>query len=555
MRRDFTVGRWWRRALALGLCAALLAACDGDADGDPTVDASAGPDGGAGPVEGGTVIFAANQQPTTLNAAAPDGATAVNELVWGAVLSPLWRITPGLVYEPLLLDAEPELGADPFSVTYTLRADLQWSDGEPLTAEDVAFTHEVIVDHELDVVAREGHRLVRRTKVLDDRKIRFEFRRPFAAWRAMFSEPRSAILPRHLLAGKNVPAVWDERIPVSSGPFEFDTWQRGQRLVLKRNESYWGARAHLDEVILTFYDETQAQIDALVGGDVDVIYPPASVPEIEQLADTETTELDVRPGLQWEFIDFNLATTPTNRAFVRTAIARAIDRSGLVEALAGDIEASGQPLNNVLLLSEHPAYTDHWSHVISYDPAAAEELLVRNGCSRPAEVYVCDGEQLTLEYLSTADVDGRIEQFDRIREDLAAVGIALTSRLVSSEELRAAAANDDSWNLLSFARPGHPNVWDTASVWQCEAGPRVSFSGYCNEAADGLLDAAGHILDREQGDRLWNEADAVIARDVPTVPLYQQPTALAWSRWIEGPANNPTAWGPLWNVGEWRLTQ
>ena len=537
----------------LALCLTLLGACDDN--GTTTGEASPGADGTAAPVEGGTVIFAAEQQPTTLNAAAPTGATEVNDLIWSAVLSPLWRITPDQSYEPLLLDGEPELGSDPFSVTYTLRDGLQWSDGEPLTAEDVVFTHDTILAHDVDVVARDGHRLVRRTKVLSDRKVRFEFRRPFAAWRAMFSEPRSAVLPRHLLEGKNMVAQWDDRIPVASGPFEFDTWQRGQRLVLKRNESYWGERAHLDEVIVTFHADAQAQIDALGGGHADVVHPQASLPQIQELAADGAAEVDIRPGLQWESLDFQMDTPPTNKLFVRMAIARAINREALVAALAGGVEPAARPLNNVLLLGSHPAYTDHWSGVIGYDPVAAEDLLVRHGCTRPDDVYVCDGEPLTLAYLSTADVDSRIAQFDRIREDLAAVGIRLAPRLVASEQLRAAALQDKPWNLLSFWRAGHPLVWDTASAWHCAAPPRLSPGGYCNEAADGLLEAAARIVDREQRNRLWNEADAVIARDVPTVPLYQRLTVLAWNARIDGPANNPTAWGPLWNVGEWRLTQ
>ena len=541
--------RRWRAAAILVLCVAVLAGCDGD--GNPTIDASPGAEAG-GPVDGGTVVFAAGEQPTTLNATAPTGGTEVNELIWSAVLSPLWRLTPDSAYEPLLLDGEPELGTDPFSVTYTLRDGLQWSDGEPLTARDVVFTHESIVAHDVDVVAAEGHRLVRRTKVLGDRKVRFEFRRPFAAWRAMFSEPRAAILPRHLLRGKNITAQWDDRIPVASGPFEFDTWQRGQRLVLKRNESFWGQPAHLDEVILTFPGDPQAQIDALAAGDADVIGPGADREQMTQLEDAAATEVDVRPGLQWESLDFNLAAAPTNRAFVRMAIARAINRDDLVGAMTDQAES----LNNVLLLGSHPAYTDHWSSAISYDPAAAEELLVRNGCTKPGEVYVCAGEPLTLDFLSTADTEARIEQFDRIREDLAAVGIRLTPHLVESHQLRTTAERQGTaWNLLSFWRPGHPSVWETAKAWQCEGPRRDSPGSYCNAAVDGLLEAAARILDRDQRDRLWNEADAVIARDVPSVPLYQQPTVLAWNARIDGPANNPTAWGPLWNVGDWRLTQ
>lgn len=538
--------------VALVVCLTVLPACD--TDERPTGDASAAPGDVGAHVEGGTVIVAADRQPTTLNATAPDGRTPVNELIWSSVLSPLWRITPGHGYEPLLLDGEPETSQDPFTVTYTLRDGLQWSDGEPITVHDVVFTHDTIVAEGLPVVSRAGHRLVRATTVVSDRQVRFEFRRPFAGWRAMFSEPGSAILPKHLLEGRDPATTWTEQLTAASGPFEFDTWQRGQQLVLKRNENYWGQRAHLDEVIITFHPDAQAQIDMLRNGDADVVAPAAAPEQIAELAALPMVETDIRPGLRWEYIDFNVAVPPTDKIFIRTAIARAIDRDTIIASVAGD---AGVPaLNNVLVLADQPAYADHWSSLIGHDPAAAEDLLVRNGCTKPNEVYVCDGEPLVLEYLSTADVSGRIDQFDLVREDLAAVGIRLTPRFVGSDELRELDLNtDSSWDLLSYARSGSPNIWDSAAAWRCEGRRAMAVSQYCNAAADGLLGAAGRILDREQRSRLWNEADAVIARDVPTIPLFQQPTVLAWNSRIEGPANNPTAWGPLWNVGDWRLTQ
>ena len=524
-------------------------------DGRPDVDASGIPlELGTAPAQGGTVIFGAAEQPVTLNAGHPEGDRAVNDLVYSAVLSPLWRVTPDLRYEPLLLDGEPEVGTDPFTVTYSLKPELQWSDGEPLTARDVVFTHDTILEHDLDVPSRRGHALVRSTTLLGDHKVRFEFRRPFAGWRAMFSEPRAAILPRHVLAGRNFEQVWQERVTVSSGPFEVDTWQRGQQLILKRNESYWGTAAHLDEVIITFQADSDARVESLRAGDIDVTTPMPDLDVRDRLAAIEGRTFAVAAGTRWEHIDLNTGAAPLNRAFVRTAIAKAIDRDAIVAQLATPIHDEISALNNVLLLPQQRNYADHWSAVIGYDPAAAEELLVRNGCERPAEVYVCEGVPLELDYVTTADVGARIEQFDLIREDLAQIGVRLTPRLVVSDEAHAGPPREQ-WHLFSYARQGSPNVLDAASTWRCDAPPRDNPSRYCSRAAAGLLGVASRILDAEQRGRLWNEADAVIARDVPTIPLYVQPEVLAWNAKIEGPAINVSAWGPLWNVGDWRLMQ
>jgi peptide/nickel transport system substrate-binding protein len=87
----------------------------------------------------------------------------------------------------------------------------------------------------------------------------------------------------------------------------------------------------------------------------------------------------------------------------------------------------------------------------------------------------------------------------------------------------------------------------------CEGGQ--NYNGYCNEDVTDLLQKTNTLLDEQARADTYNEADALMADDLPVLPLYQKPTFFAWNESIQGPEDNPTNAGPTWNAGEWFLTE
>ncbi|HVM20736.1 MAG TPA: peptide ABC transporter substrate-binding protein [Egibacteraceae bacterium] len=557
----------WIKAVAVAVALLLGAvACDDGGDAEAPADDTASPtEAGAAepdepvertPVNGGTVILGADEEPSTLNAAVEEGNTFINGYIATAVLSPLWRITPEHTFEPLLLE-DAEVTTDPFTVTYRLKEGLQWSDGEPITAHDVVFTHRTIMDERFDIISREGHELVRNAQAIDDRTARFVFRRPYPAWRTMFSEPEGAILPRHRLRGEDFNEMWREHIPVSSGPLEFDRWEPGQELILKRNDRYWGDAPSLDEVVISFYDSLQDLLLALREGAVDVLYPPTGFGLREQLETMDDIEIDSAGGPLWEVIDFNTAAPPLNRPYVRQAVAKAINRQRLIDEILAEVDPDVALLDSVLWLAEEPDYQDHWSQQLSYDPGEAQRLLADNDCTRVEGIWHCDDQPLQLRFVTTADVELRSRQFELIRRDLAAVGIKVEEEFSAPEEIFAPEflASRRDWHLLSFARRYSANPLDVQAPWRCDVARDINNTKYCNRQVNALFDRAAAEVDDERRVDLLRRADSLIAQDVPAIPLYQRPTFLVSRGAIQGPRNNPTEWGPLWNVEDWVLTQ
>jgi peptide/nickel transport system substrate-binding protein len=508
-------------------------------------------------VEGGTVVFGADQEPGILNSMLADGNAFANGLIVTAILSPLWLITPEFEYEPLLLDGEPEVTEDPFTVTYKLKDEATWSDGTPITADDIIFTQETVMNEKWTITDRSGHDQVEKTEKVDEKTAKFTFKQPYAPWRTLFSTSSTTILPKHILDGKNFNKVWNDEITASSGPFEFDSWEKGQQITLKRNENWWGGKAALDEVVLKFYPDSNTQVQALEADEVDMFYPQPQLDLVKQVAEIEGVTSEASAGPIWEHIDFQTQTPPLDKVYVRQAIGKAINRDEIVEQFIKPLYDGAEPLNNIIFMPNQEQYQDNWSETLAYDPAAAEKLLTDNGCTKEGDVYSCDGEKLEFEYATTTGNELRELQFEVIQQQLAQIGIKVNAAFDEAAVVFADKflSSKDAWDIFNFAWVGSPDPVGGNPSWMCDSPPTLNNTKYCNEEVSKLLEETDTTVDPAKRAEVWNEADALIAKDVPTVPLYQKPTYFAWDEKIVGPKDNATQVGPFWNIGEWYMTE
>ena len=151
------------------------------------------------PEAGGILTFGAEQEPTNglnwlLACCTHAWATSITD----AVLEGAFEFTPDYTYAPNLVESV-EVDEDPFTLTYRLRPDAVWSDGKPISAADLEFTWETLVDPDVAIASRQGYDLIRTAEVVDGKTIRFEFETPYAAWRELFP----MVLPKHALEGEN----------------------------------------------------------------------------------------------------------------------------------------------------------------------------------------------------------------------------------------------------------------------------------------------------------------------------------------------------------------
>ena len=549
--------------IALLMAFALFgAACAGGGGGETGDDGQTGGEQEEA-VQGGTVTFGAEQEPSeSLN-----GILAVGNLFWEAVinnqvLEGAYEVQPDFSYEPELIEDDPELTEDPFSLTYTIRDEAEWSDGEPIDAGDMNFTVETYMNKKNAVVSRAGYDKITDVEMPDGpegKTIKFTFSEPYAGWRDLFYR----ILPEHALQGEDFNKVWNKGIidpktgeGIANGPFMYegkDSYKPGQSLTLVANENYWKGRPNLDEIVFRFgLEETTSEIQALKGEEVQAIYPQPQL-ELIPLLENPDFQIETNAGTTWEHIDFQFGNPLLKQQFVREAIAAGIDRDAIVERLFSQLEPELQPLNNMIFLSNSPFYEEHFQDVDA-DPARATQLLEDNGCTKGDDgIYECDGERMSFGFMSTAGNRLREIAFEIIQEQLRGVGIELKSEFGDPAVVFGAKGLvGGNYDLFMFAWVGSPDPAGSVEIHKCEGAQ--NYQGYCNEEVTKLLEKSDTIVDPEERADVMNQADALMAEDVPILPLYQKPTFFASSVSLQNAEDNPTSEGPTWNSEDWFLS-
>ncbi|GAB3260310.1 peptide ABC transporter substrate-binding protein [Arthrobacter pigmenti] len=503
----------------------------------------------------GTLVFGLGQEPAILNPWLSEGNLQATHNLSLTMLYPLWRVTPDFQYEPLLLDGEPEIVSEnPFIVDYKLKEDAVWSDGVPITARDIQFTLETCLNPDFNIAVRAGCQAVdmKKSKILNDKTFRMVFKRQYAPWKSLFSSGPGSILPAHELEGKNFNNVWDDGISVSSGPYKFKEWNRGQDLTLVRNENFWGPKPYFDRIVFRFIEDSTVQVQALRGGEIDMLTSSAQVDLVEQVKGIEGVEYAVPAGGVWEFFEFNWNSKglSKNHRFVREAIAMGINREQLVDALIAPMNPDAKPLQSLIYLNGQPEYEPAFNQW-SYDPEAARKLLDKHGCEPGDDgIRVCDGVRLSFRWGFTSGDELRELQFVIVQSYLEKIGIELKPQAQDAATYFGETWPAGNWDLFDAAWLNSADPNPVLEFWECEGA--FNYRGYCKERVTELIQKSRTELDEKQRAKLLNQANALMADQLPALPLYRKPSFLGWSSQITGVRPvNATVWGFLWNVEEW----
>ena len=512
------------------------------------------------PRVGGKVVVGLHFEPTNLNPYLETSAPSSRAEVVDRVLDGAYSLTGRGDLVPNLIVGDPKVATRPFSLTYTIKKDARWSDGRSITARDFWFTWRTL--RKLNRTLPEGERftegeLIAKAKILDRRKVRFVLRKPWGGWRDFFFY----ILPWHALAGEDFKTVWRDRIDnpksgraISSGPFIFASWRRGSTLTLKRNPNYWGRKAYLDRLdfraaATTGFSEKQA----LLSRKVDLI-TGATKADVDELRHRPRIRIKSGSTNGWEHLDFQLGAKGNpalKKPFVRRAIALAIDRKALTSFQAKEL-AAVKTLESALFARTHPAYQPHWRRW-NHRPKDAIRLLHSNGCRRaPDGIFSCAGKRLSFRVLSTAGFPSREVEFAALMQQLRRVGIELRkdfAKITVVFGTTGLLAQGD-WDLALFAWITGPDPVGWENVYGCNG--TFNQQAYCNREVTRLLRSASAALRTRRRWALANRADALIARDLATVPLFHQSGLIAYDSRIR---NIRCCVGIAWNAENWWLAR
>lgn len=460
-----------------------------------------------------------------------------------------------------LVTEEPvaEVAADGTqTITYSINPEAVWSDGEPITSADFSYTALQIRDGD-DIFDKTGYDRITAVDTSDPQTAVVTLDSAYAGWRTLFSV--YGIMPSHLLEGQDRAALMTDGYDFSGGPWKIEKWTRGTSVTLVPNENYWGEKPHLDRVTFLFLPDTTAAFQALKSGQVSALYPS---PQLDALTQIEAglpgirSQVDARSG-NLEAIWLNNAAAPFDSVAVRQALAYSIDRDAIVKRLFGSlgIEEAQQSFNSPMVA---PFAADDFSRY-TLDLDKVDELMEGDGWSKNSDdVWAKDGETATFAVKTLAGNKRRDLTVQVLQSQLADAGFEMTIDQVTPADLFGTTAPQGDfqaglWALVdTFPDPTLSSTFSSVNIpSEANGYSGINFYRVDIPGLDDLLGQVDSEIDTDARIAASHEGDALIAENVPSLPLDTVPNVLLWSETVGGPLQINPVEGPFWNLAEWGL--
>ncbi len=519
-----------------------------------------GPSGGG---EKKVVTFIFTQEPETLN-------MHYTNMYFSSILQQLWNHWAWEYDEnnapyPVLVTEMPTqenggISADGTVLTLSLRDDITWSDGEPITAEDFVFTWEMAIAPTNTVATAYPYSEAVSVEAPDPQTVVVTFAEPFAPWLYFFH----GLLPKHILQpvfdaeGTIDNADWNNNPTVGSGPFVFSEWESGSFLRFVKNENYWGEPAKVDEIFVRIVPDDASQIAALTSGEGDIgIF--IAYPDIPTLEDAGLNVIKVFSGYNegW-YLNLGEKGHPALQDVrVRLALAYGTDRFVISEDLL-----LGKTVPAATFWDGSP-WADPDLKPYPYDPQKANDLLDEAGWidSNGDGTRDKDGVELILRYVSSTR-EIRLDTMAVIQQQLAQVGIGVELYNYETDILfgsygdggPVATGNYDiaQWSDLPGAFPDP----DTA-YWLCEEIPSdespqgVNWQYICDDDLQALFELQKTQMSFDDRVATFHQISTIMFEKVYWLGIWQDPDIWAVSSRLSDVKISGVT--PFFNIAAWDI--
>lgn len=510
----------------------VLVACD------PVLDVPS-PRRTVSPKPSGEAVVSYPEEPVSLNPYVAEGDTIASRDTLRMLLPTLLTIDPQMKYQRGLAIRVPrgkDISRDRKSILYHLDKDAKWSDGQPITAEDVRFTWEAIKDSRLPVT-RASYRLLKDVQVVSPTSVRLIFESHVPRWREMLSAG-DFILPKHSLEGKDLAKELAEGPPVSGGPFLIESWTKGLEIVLAANPRWWREGPSLARMKLQFVPDTEIALGLIEKGRTDVLVSSSQRGLQGRIERVDGVEASSRFGATWWELVFNCSRSPMSDVRFRQAVAAGIDRAGIVEAL---VREEGRTLEHLLPGQKSPpSFARHVR-----DPASLRERLKSAGFREGQDGrYSKGGAPIGISTSSTHSLARFV--LLAIRQNVREAGLQLELRSSVPEVLYGRWQSAGEFDIALVERRGSPGM-SLSGSYRSDRHPNAgrNYSRISSPELDGLLDGAELDIDAT------GPSMEKLAELVPTLPIFETKLLIAHRDRIRGMDPNATVDGPFWNIHLW----
>lgn len=461
-------------------------------------------------------------------------------------------------YDVDYLIAESITSQDDRTFTVKIRDNATWSDGEPITADDVVWTMMKFTCPDVanpnfdftpfvgindDGTSPEGAESVEGIQAVDDRTVQLKTKDPMSL-QTLYNNVLTwfCILPKHVLQDtpddKLLTSSWFEKPDVVSGPYFVTDYDFSHYISYMANEKYFLGASKIQKVNFRIMDSSEI-LTGLQTGEIDMVHPLSSLPNedrktVEKLDGYTSSYTDPITN-EMTFFNTSKVTDPK----VRQAIVYAIDRDTIVKQL---LNGKGE-VTDGFICSNSPYYDENKTK-LSYDPDKAKQLLQEAGW---------DGSQ-TLQYYVSSNDSTAVKAAQLVQQYLGAVGVRIQINTVDFETLTGEVAGSDDEDFFSVQYTITPNdYWaDEVSLINDKNGDGSWSGGYYNEDIDSLLAKTQTTTDADELKDIYDRIDEKVIEECPVFSLYFLSNLGVVSKRIKGA--DPTFYGAFDNIQDWEIT-
>ena len=473
-------------------------------------------------------------QPTTLNPLSSTDAysTRVHQYVIDTLAK---RNNDTYEWEPALAESW-ETSEDGLSFVFNLRKGVQWHDGKPFTADDVAFSYDAIMNKDnkyKTATKRPYFENIEKYEILSSHKIKFYIKKKYFGNFAILAGDAQTfnIVPKHLYED---PSEEQEKklnkTLIGTGPYKFEKWRRGNQMLLVKNKEWWGNEIYKDEnnfdqIRIRFIKEGNIALQRLANGDLD-FYAMQPEEYVKKTSGDKWGKSLIKVKYNNEaprgyaFIAWNLKNELFKNREVRLALNKLVDRKTMNEKYDYGL--------NVLATGpwyRQSIYADPNVKEIGFDPQGALKLLRENGWKDTDGDQVLDkvinGKKKQFKFTILEPWKGFSKYLVTFQQDAKKVGVEVEIKVIEWNTF-ITLLNERKFEAVRLAWSQNSLDNDPKQVWHSDSIENAgsNFISYNNPKVDALIDKARSELEREKRIPLMREVYREIANDFPYVFLF-----------------------------------
>jgi len=441
----------------------------------------------------------------------------------------------------------------------------------PVTAADFIYTWKQFIKPTNNVASSTGYSNIQKAKG-HGKTVTFFWKKgqAFADYRDLFGY----IYPGFALKGQACNDYWHNCVcgndgkPISNGPFYLSKYTEGQGMVLTKNTKWYGKKAGLNSVVFKIITDTNSEIQAMRGGEVDAIAPsPESA--LSTLVHQKNLKYSAVPSFTQEHWDIERGPQGApllKKQFMRAAIAEGMNRQSLIKALYGSIAPGLKPLDNPEYeIGPNATGVHAYFHKYNFNPKGAIKLLKAHGCtggpSTPSnsnsKVWTCGGQKAEFRFDTTTRAS-RQQSGAIFQQQLQAIGIKINPKYhIANPDFFSNLVPTANFDLVEYAWIGGPDPSGFDAIYQCYNAPKnlggSNYKRYCNKKVDKLIKKADVNFNATTRTAQYQQVAKITANQLAIIPLYASPQIFVYKKALLGASksNNPTSEGPTWNIQLW----